>query len=92
MLLARDTMQEWTGQYVGKHEWEARHPQDFVRGRRDDQSVPDPRPEPPEAWSGPDGGPFFHVVPDGNDSACMWFYDQPDGDFVVYAGNGAPAL
>jgi hypothetical protein len=28
--------------------WEPRHPQDFVRGRRDRQSVPDARPEPPD--------------------------------------------
>jgi hypothetical protein len=36
---------EWNGALVHKDEWEARHPQDFVRGIPDDQSVPLPRTE-----------------------------------------------
>lgn len=31
---------EWTGLRVCEHCWEPRHPQDFVRGVRDDQTVP----------------------------------------------------
>ena len=30
---------------VLKSEWEPRHPQDFVRAKRDKMTVPDPRPE-----------------------------------------------
>lgn len=35
----------WDGKFVLKQFWESRHPQDFVRGRKDDQSVPNARPE-----------------------------------------------
>jgi len=41
---ASDTVKEWNGAIVSKDEYEARHPQDFVRGKADKQSVPDPRP------------------------------------------------
>lgn len=46
ILLARDTRKEWNGLIVDKNEWEPRHPQEFVRGVPDDQSVPEPRPYP----------------------------------------------
>ena len=36
---------EWTGLIVCPPCWEPRHPQDFVRGTKDKQSVTDPRPE-----------------------------------------------
>ena len=36
----------WDGFLVRKDFWEPRQPQDFVRGKRDRQSVPIPRPEP----------------------------------------------
>lgn len=45
-VLARDTVKEWTGQCVRRESYEARHPQDFLRARKDDQRVRDPRPEP----------------------------------------------
>lgn len=38
------TQKEWTGMIVRGQSWERRHPQDFVRGVRDDQTVPMPRP------------------------------------------------
>lgn len=37
---------EWTGLKVCSECWEPRHPQDFVKGVPDKQSVPDPRPDP----------------------------------------------
>ena len=37
---------EWSGLLVHRSEWEPRHPQDFVKGRPDRQTVADPRPEP----------------------------------------------
>ena len=43
-LKRSECRREWNGLLVGKDEWEPRHPQDFVRGVKDDQSVPDPRP------------------------------------------------
>ena len=39
------TRKEWNGLRVRIEDWEPRHPQDFVRGRRDNQAVRDPRPE-----------------------------------------------
>jgi hypothetical protein len=36
----------WDGKFVHKKNWDARHPQDFVRGRSDDQTVPIARPRP----------------------------------------------
>jgi hypothetical protein len=36
---------QWDGLLVLKDHWERRHPQDKLRGFKDDQSVPTPRPE-----------------------------------------------
>jgi len=47
---ASRTEREWTGLIVDRDEWEPRHPQDFVRGVRDDQRVPDARPEAPDTF------------------------------------------
>lgn len=41
-----DAREEWNGLIVDKRAFEARHPQDFVRGVEDDQAVDDPRPRP----------------------------------------------
>lgn len=35
---------EWDNFWVCKQCWEPRHPQDFVRGRKDNQTVPISRP------------------------------------------------
>lgn len=50
---AEDTKAEWNELIVGKDLWEARQPQDFVRGVPDDQTVPSPRPVPPPVFTGP---------------------------------------
>lgn len=42
-VLASDTRMEWNGLRVRKQSWEARHPQDTIRARPDDPSVPNPR-------------------------------------------------
>lgn len=41
---ASETRREWNGQIVWEGVYEPRHPQDFVRGVRDDQTVPFARP------------------------------------------------
>jgi hypothetical protein len=48
-----ETFRTWDGLYVCEEDFETRHPQDLVRGRRDDQNVPDPRPEPVDTIIGP---------------------------------------
>jgi hypothetical protein len=40
-------MKTWDNQYVCRHHKEERNPQDFLRGIRDNQSVPFSRPVPP---------------------------------------------
>lgn len=44
-VLASQTLKEWNGLIVRKEDYEERQPQDFVRGRKDKQSVDDPRSE-----------------------------------------------
>lgn len=50
---ASHTFKTWDGLYVCAEDFETRHPQDFVRGRRDNQNVPDPRPEAQDNIIGP---------------------------------------
>lgn len=42
----------WDGFWVCKHHKEVRNPQDFLRGVKDDQSVPWSRPEPADTFAG----------------------------------------
>lgn len=41
---AENTQKQWNNIIVRNRSFEERQPQDFVRGRRDDQTVPEPRP------------------------------------------------
>lgn len=41
---AEQTRKQWNNIIVREQSFEERQPQDFVRGRRDDQTVPEPRP------------------------------------------------
>ena len=50
---AEDTRKEWNGLMVSDRVWEARHPQDLVRGAHDDQTVPEARPEMVTNFLGP---------------------------------------
>lgn len=50
---ASQTFKTWDGLYVCHEDFETRHPQDFVRGRRDNQNVPGARPEPIDNLIGP---------------------------------------
>lgn len=50
---AERTRREWNGLIVGDQYWEARQPQDLVRGVPDYQAVPEPRPLAPTAFVGP---------------------------------------
>lgn len=49
---ASRTSEEWTGAIVANDLWEPRQPQDLVRGIADDQTVPQPRSEPPAVFNG----------------------------------------
>jgi len=50
---ASQTVKQWDGLIVAIDEYEDRHPQDFVRGRKDRQNVPDARPESVDSFLGP---------------------------------------
>ena len=47
---AGDTRKEWQGLVVDKRFYEERQPQDYVKGVRDDQTVPDARPRPKDVF------------------------------------------
>jgi hypothetical protein len=48
-----EAREEYTGAIVHKDEYESRHPQEFVRGKRDRQAVATPRPEQIDKFNGP---------------------------------------
>lgn len=50
---AERTQREWNGLIVSKDVWEARQPQDLVKGVKDQQSVPQARPLAPNTFVGP---------------------------------------
>lgn len=45
-----NTRVRWDKMRVCLADWEPRHPQDRVRGKRDRQRVPNPRPDPPDKF------------------------------------------
>lgn len=47
---ASQTRRRWDGLVVCREDWEPRHPQDFVRGRRDRQVPAVIRPEPADKF------------------------------------------
>jgi len=51
---AEEIVKEWTGLMVCKRKcYEPRHPQEFLKGRKDDPSVRDARPDTGETGCGP---------------------------------------
>lgn len=52
-IRASEARREWNGSVVHKDEWEARHPQEFVRSVADRQTVENPRPRPTDLFIGP---------------------------------------
>lgn len=49
---ASETVREWDGKVVWNRVYEPRHPQDFVRGVREDGTVHDARPRPADRFLG----------------------------------------
>lgn len=52
-MRASQTFRTWDNLYVCVEDFETRHPQDFVRGRKDRQVAPNARPEPLDTLIGP---------------------------------------
>lgn len=61
---ANRTRKEWNGRIVRSDSFEPRQPQDMVRGQRDDQSVPKPRPRQPDLFIAQGVGAQFQVYGD----------------------------
>ena len=51
-IKASTSKKEWNAARVRERSWEARQPQDKLRGVPDNQSVEDPRPESPDVFVG----------------------------------------
>lgn len=47
---ANEVVREWTGLWVHWADMDYRHPQEFVKGRKDIQAVPGPSPEPTDTF------------------------------------------
>lgn len=61
---AEDTQMEWNGLIVDKRVWEARQPQDFVKGVPDNQTVPYARPRQSNVFVGSSAIAQFQVFGD----------------------------
>jgi len=56
-----DIREEWNGLMVCRSCWEPRHPQDFLKGVKDDQSVPYTRPDSSSHGCGPNNVSGFAI-------------------------------
>lgn len=74
---AERTRAEWQGLIVSDRVWEARQPQDFVKGVQDNQTVPYARPRQPDQFIGNGQGAMFWVNPAG-------MFEVVSGSFDVY--------
>lgn len=63
-IRAERTQREWNNLIVDRRVFEARQPQDFVRGVNDDQTVPFARPRTPNPTVGNQLGAEFQVYGD----------------------------
>lgn len=61
---AERTSKEWNNLIVRDDVWEARQPQDFVKGVDDNQTVPQARPRQPNVFLGSGVGALFQVYGD----------------------------
>lgn len=71
------TRKEWQGLIVSDRVWEARHPQDFVKGVQDNQTVPYARPRQPNTFIGNGQNAQFWVNPAG-------MFEIVSGSFDVF--------
>jgi hypothetical protein len=81
------TSKEWDGTIVAREDAEPRHPQDFVRARRDNMRVPDPRPEPADQFQAAQGGPFLLIEMDGFDTAIRIEDGTDETEIRIYRGS-----
>lgn len=84
-----ETRMRWDGLRVCLKDYESRHPQDFVRGRRDRQAVRNARPEmrdqfiTPTFYVGPDGIPVSALLQETSTAAVLDVIDLEDGSGII---------
>lgn len=75
--------EEWTGLRVCTHCWSPRHPQDFVRGREDDQSVPWASPEPVDVFVASGQGDVLLTEADTGAGTVGTWIQAENGSFLL---------
>jgi hypothetical protein len=80
-IRAERQQMEWTGLIIDKRVWERRHPQDFVKGVFDNQTVPYARPRQPNPPLGETTGALFQVY---GDLPAEVTFEKQDGKMMVY--------
>lgn len=78
---AEDTQMEWNGLIVSKRVFEARQPQDFVKGVADNQTVPYARPRQANVFVGSSTVAQFEVY---GDNPLYRSFDVLNGSIMVY--------
>jgi hypothetical protein len=78
---AERTQLEWNNLLVDRRVWEARQPQDYVRGVNDDQTVPYARPRSPNPAVGTSTTGQFQVYGDIPAEQC---FEIQNGQIMVY--------
>jgi hypothetical protein len=82
-----NTRKEWNNLIVERRVWEARQPQDFVKGVKDDQTVPEARPRQPDTFIELNTtGPRFYCYNNNHMNGAQFLVLQgPDGavDFGI---------
>lgn len=78
---AERTKKQWDNLIVAERFWEIRQPQDFVRGVRDDQTVPEARPRPAYSFDGNSQSTLAQTALYGQNFVVI------NAPFAVVAGN-----
>ena len=81
-IRAEKSRKQWNNIIVSPNVWEIRQPQDFVRGVRDLQTVPDARPRQPNLFVGP-GSAQFEVYGDRVLGKTFLVNNQNSGAFNI---------
>jgi hypothetical protein len=89
-IRAEHTRKEWTGRIVREQSWEPRQPQDLVRGVRDDQNVPEPRPRQQNVFIDPNFK-VHGILSSSNQQALGWPNFNDDSSFTLI-NSGANAV
>lgn len=83
---AERTRKEWNNLIVSDRVWEARQPQDFVKGVDDNQTVPNARPRQPNTYIGSGIGAQFEVY---GDLPNYVSFEVQSGSIMIYGRSTA---